>query len=328
MAKLLKWIVNLILLCSIVVAGALLIPPLAGVTTVMVDEVDMDTNLEKGAVAYAKEIALSELEVGDQVLINENGSYVYRVKSIDVSDGTCKLEDTRTPNSTGETKTFKHEVAKVVLIVPFIGYIPMAMKSTEGLIVIGLAVVFVVILFILAELWRPDDEEDEEEDEEETDHQPVPERTPIPVDVSSIIMEEASNEIASAVSSVVAEEQMENEKTLQEEVSTEEEQSAERMILGYDDMYDDASDETSDETTDEAEEAEEKEEAVEVSESQESMDETETEIGEEMETERELAMPLYTAQELIMKAKEKGEEPEIILDENTGVTILDYSNLL
>ena len=45
MGRFLKWIVNIILLCAIVIAAALLIPPLAGVTTAMIDEVDMDTNL-------------------------------------------------------------------------------------------------------------------------------------------------------------------------------------------------------------------------------------------------------------------------------------------
>lgn len=48
-----------------------------------------------------------------------------------------------------------------------IGYVSMALRSTEGLIIVGLAVVFVIILFILAEVWKKDD--DEEEDEENED---------------------------------------------------------------------------------------------------------------------------------------------------------------
>ena len=148
MARFLKWIVNIILLLSIVVAGALLIPPLAGVTTVIIDEVDMDTNLGKGSVTYAIDDKVTELEIGDDVLVSENDSnYVYRVKSIDTSDGTCVLEDTKELQcGAGYEKRFAQMYQKVVLSVPFIGYISMAMKSTEGLIIIGLAVVFVVIL--------------------------------------------------------------------------------------------------------------------------------------------------------------------------------------
>ena len=38
MSKVLKTIVNVILFCAIVVAAGLLIPPFAGITTVMVDD--------------------------------------------------------------------------------------------------------------------------------------------------------------------------------------------------------------------------------------------------------------------------------------------------
>ena len=55
MSKVLKTIVNVILFCAIVVAAGLLIPPFAGITTVMVDDVDMQTNLPQGSVAYAVE---------------------------------------------------------------------------------------------------------------------------------------------------------------------------------------------------------------------------------------------------------------------------------
>ena len=43
-----KTIVNVILFCAIVVAAGLLVPPFAGITTVMVDDVDMQTNLPQG----------------------------------------------------------------------------------------------------------------------------------------------------------------------------------------------------------------------------------------------------------------------------------------
>lgn len=45
MSKVLKTIVNVILFCAVVVAAGLLIPPFAGITTVMVDDIDMQTNL-------------------------------------------------------------------------------------------------------------------------------------------------------------------------------------------------------------------------------------------------------------------------------------------
>ena len=86
MSKVLKTIVNVILFCAIVVAAGLLIPPFAGITTVMVDDVDMQTNLPQGSVAYAVEKDRSELKQGDKVLISQEGrQYVYVVDSIDGS---------------------------------------------------------------------------------------------------------------------------------------------------------------------------------------------------------------------------------------------------
>lgn len=41
MSRFLKTVVNIILLCAIVVAGGLLIPPFVGVTTVIVDDVEI-----------------------------------------------------------------------------------------------------------------------------------------------------------------------------------------------------------------------------------------------------------------------------------------------
>lgn len=396
MGRFLKWIVNIILLCAIVIAAALLIPPLAGVTTAMIDEVDMDTNLPRGSVTYARDMAADDLEAGDDVLILESGkTYVYRVKNLDTGDGTCTLEDTRTAGAEEVTRTFTGDVSKVVLTVPFIGYIPMAMKSTEGLIVIGLAVVFVIILFILAELWRPD-RDDEEEEEEEENPEPADEaRQTLPVDTPSQIMEEASSEIASVVSSVVAEEsqpeeirqpeedgeldeidrklRQEPEYLSEEEVLRQAEEtdgtvtadgeedavilSLEEDIRSEEERMQEINDGAQEEIVLEQETVPEEEPAVEetvieeaalleepVSEEEtmetaEEMTEEkipaaepyvqEQEVEEEVQTdERKLAMPLYTADELLAKAREKGENPRVVKDEKTGVTLLDYSDLL
>ena len=43
---------------------------------------------------------------------------------------------------------------------------------------------------------------------------------------------------------------------------------------------------------------------------------------------RRLAIPVYTKEELIEKAKAAGEEPDIVEDESTGITFLDYSDIL
>ena len=62
MSKFLKVIVNLVVLFSIVVAAALLVPPFAGIDTVMNDNTNTETNIPVGSVAYGKEIKVKELK--------------------------------------------------------------------------------------------------------------------------------------------------------------------------------------------------------------------------------------------------------------------------
>ena len=95
MAKFLKFIVNTVMIVAIVVAASLLVPPLAGVTTLIVDDIEMDTNLETGSVTYAWGVAVEELKVGDKVLLQEDADMVYLISAIEsAEDGTnFVLED-------------------------------------------------------------------------------------------------------------------------------------------------------------------------------------------------------------------------------------------
>ena len=51
--------------------------------------------------------------------------------------------------------------------------------------------------------------------------------------------------------------------------------------------------------------------------------------GEEQESkEKKLAMPVYTKEELLAKAEADGDQPEVVEDEVSGVTLVDYSDVL
>lgn len=169
MSKFLKVVVNTILILAILVAGGLLIPPFAGVTTVIVDDVDMDTNLAKGSVTYALDHK-DNLKPGNKVLVNEeSSSYVYEITA--VNGDTYTLEDKLSTDGTTQERTLGSSAKKVLFTIPFIGYVSMALRTTEGLIIVGLAVIFVIILFILAEIWKKDDEEDEDDDDDDEEEE-------------------------------------------------------------------------------------------------------------------------------------------------------------
>ena len=177
MSKFLKIIVNLVVIAAIAVAAALLVPPFAGVDTVMNDNTETDTNLPVGSVAYGRSTDAGDLEVGDRIIYSEGSSdYIYEITDMDASAGAYRVSDPYNRNSDEQNITIQKSVPRVVLVVPFIGYGAIALQSTEGLIVVGLGIVFLIILFILSEIWRKDRDEEEDDEEDEEDSQDEDER--------------------------------------------------------------------------------------------------------------------------------------------------------
>lgn len=398
MSKVLKTIVNVILFCAIVVAAGLLIPPFAGVTTVMVDDVDMQTNLSQGSVAYAVEKDSSELKQGDKVLVSQDGGqYVYVVDSIDGSS--VVLDDQLSTDGGTTQQELGSTVQKVMLVVPVIGYVSMALRSTEGLIIVGLAVVFVIILFILAEVWKKDDDEDEEEDEDAEEDESEEEQEEEPavmsrrerkkarkaekkkqkqeekaavaeakarakqerqeaklakknknadVEDTEETPEEIPAEAADLTQKIVLPEDLTQEaqdmgstqevvlpaeEHQPEEESTENEDPNKSLLeetasLFAADIASMMSENQTEETEPEAaEQEEENEEPEEVDQTQPVV--LEEVSGEEQESEeKKLAMPVYTKEELLAKAEADGDQPEVVEDEVSGVTLVDYSDVL
>ena len=441
MSKFLKAIVNIVLLVAILSAGALLIPPLLGVMTKVSDGTG-NTNLSQGSVTYATSTQASQLETGDRILQDDSsGSYVYTVTSIAADTSTYTLTD----EVSGDTQEqqLSGGVQKVVLTVPVIGMLSLTLQSREGIIILGLCVAFLIILFILSEVWRKDDEEETEEDEgdeedeaeaeaeEEDSEKPLtrkekrrlkkearrkareeddddvteedgefPEESsenseekevtasgdeapengedaetdredsedkmtvrPLEEEPEESTVVDTGSLPAAARNSAEEEQSGEIPDTMTEKEDTEEDESEEleRSLAeavgallrgespeGEEDAAESetASEENEEipeaeeapETTEEEAEAEETSEAVggesaeeeELSESEAQPEEAAEEPEEDRDPEEpvELAMPILTAEELLKKAEEAGDHPKVIEDEETGVTILDYSDIL
>ena len=421
MSKFLKAIVNIVLLVAILSAGALLIPPLLGVTTKVSDGTG-NTNLSRGSVTYATSAQATELEVGDRILQEDsNGSYIYTVSSIAADTSTYTVTDEVSGNTTDLQLT--GGVQKVALTVPVIGMLSLTLQSREGIIILGLCVAFLIILFILAEVWRKDDDEDEDEDEEEDadeaeedsdeeEEKPLSrkekrrlkkearrkakeaeeeddEEEDVEEDEQKPVKESAETETEpeqdeTLTTAAVSEEAAETEEDemiirdleeepeestvvdtghlkaapMQEEkkeilealgeaapkksVEEEEAEALERSLAeAVGELLNEEENETpsADVTATAKEETENKDNNIEETTETDSEETEETEEIASAETEEpqeepseeepiELAIPIHTAEELLKKAEEAGDHPEVIEDKETGVTILDYSDIL
>lgn len=358
MSKLLKVIVNTLLLLAILSAGALVIPPFAGITTLVSDGMG-NTNISRGAVTYAKKTATSSVATGDKILVDDNsGKYIYTIQSLDTAAGTASVKNVISGDTT--EITVRATVSKVIITIPVIGFLSMAAQSREGIMIIGLAILFLVILFILSEVWKRDEEEDEEEEEEEEEDEDEDD-------------EKASEELRSRKKAALEEKKKREEqemteqlraadqKTVEEEKQDEfeipdlEEEGTEQVSFHTVDLQnlvrgeeteeipeaveeteiveEAAAEETAEEVTEETEETEETESAEpetveEIEEFEETIEEPEEEPEPEPSEPIELAMPVYTAEELLQKAHAAGDDPKVIEDPATGITILDYSDIL
>ena len=358
MSKLLKVIVNTLLLLAILSAGALVIPPFAGITTLVSDGMG-NTNISRGAVTYAKKTDTSSVATGDKILVDDNsGKYIYTIQSLDTAAGTASVKNVISGDTT--EITVRATVSKVIVTIPVIGFLSMAAQSREGIMIIGLAVLFLVILFILSEVWKRDEEEDEEEEEEEEEDEDEDDekaseelrsRKKAALEEKKKREEQEMTEQLRAADQKTAEEEKQDEfeiPDLEEEgteqvsfhtvdlqnlVRREETEEIPEAVEETEIVEEAAAEETAEEVTEETEETEETESAEpetveEIEEFEETIEEPEEEPEPEPSEPIELAMPVYTAEELLQKAHAAGDDPKVIEDPATGITILDYSDIL
>lgn len=338
MSKLLKVIVNTLLLLAILSAGALVIPPFAGITTLVSDGMG-NTNISRGAVTYAKKTDTSSVATGDKILVDDNsGKYIYTIQSLDTAAGTASVKNVISGDTT--EITVRATVSKVIVTIPVIGFLSMAAQSREGIMIIGLAILFLVILFILSEVWKRDEEEDEEEEEEDEDDEKASEelrsRKKAALEEKKKREEQEMTEQLRAADQKTAEEEKQDEF----EIPDLEEEGTEQVSFHTVDLQNLVRGEETEEIPEAVEETEIVEEAAaeeteetesaepgtveEIEEFEETIEEPEPEPSEPIE----LAMPVYTAEELLQKAHAAGDDPKVIEDPATGITILDYSDIL
>lgn len=353
MSKLLKVIVNTLLLLAILSAGALVIPPFAGITTLVSDGMG-NTNISRGAVTYAKKTDTSSVATGDKILVDDNsGKYIYTIQSLDTAAGTASVKNVISGDAT--EITVRATVSKVIVTIPVIGFLSMAAQSREGIMIIGLAILFLVILFILSEVWKRDEEEnEEEEDEEEEDEDDEKASEELHSRKKAALVEKKKREEQEMTEQLRAADQKtaEEEKQDEFEIPDLEEEGTEQVSFHTADLQnlvrgeeteeipeaveeteiveEAAAEETAEEVTEETEETEsaEPETVEEIEEFEETIEEPEEEPEPEPSEPIELAMPVYTAEELLQKAHAAGDDPKVIEDPATGITILDYSDIL
>ncbi|MGN8631314.1 hypothetical protein ACTNEW_06950 [Blautia sp. HCP3S3_G3] len=346
MSKFLKFIVHFIVICTILCVVALAVPPFLGVTTEIMDDSGKDTNLTYGSVTYAIPVKTDEIPVGTPILVQgDTGVYRYNIVSLDLENHTGTVIDPNADSTETVNVAVKNYVPKVAITIPFLGYLLIATESIEGLIILGLAVLFLIILYVIAELWKKDSEEDYDDDDDEETYVKS---------AKELKREEKERERRL---------REEDREMLRSEKSRKKEEKKKRRIIktgGFvDEVYEDELDDEEEEqprkranvqtATSEAHELLKKEIAAATA------DETEVPIAkqarkaapagnrqrksarpknqpvrekEEPVEIKKMAIPIRSAAQLADMAKKQGDAPDIVRDEITKVTLFDYSDII
>ena len=157
MSKFLKVIVNLVLVCALLSAAALLVPSLLGVEMNIIENDRVETNLSVGTVVYGQTKSLQDVEFADNVFVEESdgSKYLYRVNAVDAESDTVVLKDARNDAAQTVEKTVS-SLCVAYVTVPVLGYLAVAAGSVKGWVIIGLVAILLLLLFILSEIWRKD----------------------------------------------------------------------------------------------------------------------------------------------------------------------------
>ena len=338
MSKVLKFIVHLVIFCTIISVLALTIPQFFGVYTAINDGTYEDTNLPMGSVTYAKEASLKSLTRGDSILVQNQGNvYRYYVQNIDVEGKTCTVVNSASSSGDEIHVAVKSTVPKVLITVGVIGYLAAATKSIEGIVILGLAVLFLIILYVIAEIWKKSPKDEYEDggegpalkskkelrrEEKERARQLKEEEREIRA------QDKANKKRKKKKTGGFVDEIYEDELELEPEIEEEPVMSA--ASEAHEELRKEVSAAIGEELTeypqeDFVQELQAEESVVEEAAPESQTDEEETPPE---ETIRKRAMPIWSAEELAKKAKESGDEPTVFEDEIAKVTFFDYSEII
>lgn len=351
MSKFLKFIVHFFVICTIVCVLGLALPPFFGVRTVIMDSSDKATNLPVGSVTYAIPVKTEDVAAGTPILVQEDGkSYRYNLVSVNRENNTGTVIDTTTSAQQNITVSVKNWVPKIVVTIPFVGYLLVATESIEGLIILGLVILFLIILYVIAELWKkePEDVQDDMDDPEpgyvkskkELKREEKERARRMKEEEKEILQEEKARKRKSKK----AEKRKVRTGGFVDEIDEEDvtERPAGRKASAMARTAQTAASEAHEELKKEiaAATSEDLEEAPAAERIQRRQPEPKAarpqprravEAGEEEEepvTIGSLAMPSLSAAQLANRVKKAGDAPDIVKDDITNVTLFDYSDII
>ena len=144
--KICNFLMSIIIVIMVVIAGLLFVPRIFGYETFAVISGSMEPNIPVGSIVYSKECAMDDLQVGDSITfkLSDNTIVTHRIYQID-NDGLITTKGDANEVEDATKISIDNIVGKVGFTLPFLGYISVYAKTPLG-IAMACAVIFVILL--------------------------------------------------------------------------------------------------------------------------------------------------------------------------------------
>lgn len=149
MRRLISFLDRLAIWVLAVAAILLFVPQRLGIQQVVIDTPDSQSNLPFASATYALKTDPYDAFVGDKILVRD-GDYYSRfvLVDLDVSNGTGTVKNPYDANETYQISVSEY-VPKILVTIPYIGYLAIIVKSTQGIYTLAGVVFALLILYLL-----------------------------------------------------------------------------------------------------------------------------------------------------------------------------------
>lgn len=144
--KICNFLMSIIIVIMVVIAGLLFVPRIFGYETFAVISGSMEPNIPVGSIVYSKECTMDDLQVGDSITfkLSDNTIVTHRIYQID-NDGLITTKGDANEVEDATKISIDNIIGKVGFTLPFLGYISVYAKTPLG-IAMACAVIFVILL--------------------------------------------------------------------------------------------------------------------------------------------------------------------------------------
>lgn len=169
MAKMVTKICNVISAVMVMIIAAIgavmIIPKLTGDDIYAVMSGSMEPTYHVGSVVIVdKDVKPEEIEIGDSITFHlTNGEIAtHRVIAVDEDARTFRTKGDANETEDVAPVSFEAMIGRAGMTVPYIGYLPLYMRTPKGMFCIGAYVAVFILLQIITELLKTDEPGKEE----------------------------------------------------------------------------------------------------------------------------------------------------------------------